>query len=202
MPARRFSVFARLTSVSANGYVDSTHPLIAGLYIGGGGDRRQLLRAAGPSLTNYGVTNPLTKPKLMLFNGSGQLLLTTSAWSGDSSLSSIFTELGAFPFAVGSADAAAVTTLAPGGYTIVVENAGGTGAKDGNSLAEVYDADYHRSVAPPAHPRALRTRPGNRGHPPDRRTLDFWKRAEDRPDSRGGPGPGGRGVPDALLTPS
>jgi uncharacterized delta-60 repeat protein len=139
---------ARLASVSANGYVSNADPLIAGLVIAGGAPKTVLLRAAGPSLTNYGIANPLSNPTLSLFNTSGQLILTATSWGGNSALAGIFDQLGAFPFATGSADAAVVTTLAPGGYTVVVSSSGAPGSTNGVALAEVYDADYDNLSLP------------------------------------------------------
>jgi uncharacterized delta-60 repeat protein len=132
---------ARLISLSGSDFVDASHAFVAGFYVVGGAPKSLLLRAAGPSLKTYGVSNPMARPQMMLYNSSGKLLLTAGAWGGSSSLSSIFAELGAFPYATGSADSAVVTTLAPGGYTIVVQ---GIGSPIGNTVVEVYDADYNR----------------------------------------------------------
>jgi uncharacterized delta-60 repeat protein len=138
---------ARLTSVSARANVTSANPLIAGLYIGGNVPKTVLLRGAGPSLIKYGVDNALSNPVLHLYNSSGQQILTSGRWGGNggalaqtaqTALAQIFDDLGAFPFALDSADAAVVTTLAPGGYTLQVADGAGTG---GVALAEVYDAD-------------------------------------------------------------
>jgi hypothetical protein len=57
----------------------------------------------------------------------------------------IFAEFGAFPLIVGSADTAAVTSLAPGGYTVQITDGAGTG---GTALAEIYDADANSLNAP------------------------------------------------------
>ncbi|MFO1451017.1 MAG: hypothetical protein U1F61_22860 [Opitutaceae bacterium] len=65
---------------------------------------------------------------------SGSLLTSNNDWHG--SLASAFTAAGAFPFAVGSKDAAASFGTA-GSFTV---KAKGTGA--GLALVEVYDSDY------------------------------------------------------------
>jgi hypothetical protein len=120
--------------------VTAATPISDGFVIGGSAPKTVLLRAVGPGLGAFGVTGYLASPALQLFNSSGQVLLSKTAWDGSSVLSQIFARLGAFPLAQGSADAAVVTTLAPGAYTIRVSS--GNGA-DGTALAEVYDADIN-----------------------------------------------------------
>jgi hypothetical protein len=95
-----------------------------------------LLRAVGPGLATFGVVSPVATPTLQLFS-NGTLIAANSGWGSSSTLSSVFTQVGAFPLTTGSADAALLTSLAPGAYSITVFDPTGRG---GSVLAEVYDA--------------------------------------------------------------
>lgn len=129
-----------LSSRAGVGAGDSV--VIAGFVITGQQSKPVLIRAIGPSLTRFGVTSPLTAPKLELYRANGTtstLIGTNVGWttSGNTAtLQAAMTRVGAFDLATTSADSAILTTLAPGGYTAVISsNNGGTGA----ALAEVYD---------------------------------------------------------------
>ena len=120
--------------------------LITGFVIGGTAPKRVLLRAAGPALTPFGVQGALTNPRLQLYDATGKILLENDDWSAADSAT--FTQVGAFAFPTGSKDAALVTTLPPGAYTMHVLDGGETGV----ALAEIYDAsanpqaEYQRLV--------------------------------------------------------
>ena len=126
----------RLISLSSRGRVGpSPRTLITGFVIGGSASKRVLLRATGPALASFGVTGTLPNPRLQLYDGNGKLILENDDWSGAETLDTS-AHVGAFALVAGSKDAALVTTLAPGAYTMhVVDN---TGA--GVGLAEIYDA--------------------------------------------------------------
>jgi hypothetical protein len=113
---------------------------VAGFVLGGPNSKSLLLRAAGPALTPFGVPGILPKPVLTLFDSNGNVLLTNSGWNNDPAVAAAVSQVGAFPFAASSADAAVVTTLQPGAYTMQVSGAnGGTGI----ALAEIYDASIN-----------------------------------------------------------
>jgi hypothetical protein len=104
-----------------------------------------LLRAVGPGLSAFSVSNPLAVPVLQLLNSAGQVILTNQGWDGSSTLSGIFAEVGAFPLSLGGLDCAVVTALAPGSYTLrVTSGSGGSGS----ALAEIYDADSNPLTLP------------------------------------------------------
>jgi hypothetical protein len=109
--------------------------LITGFVIGGTETKRVLLRAIGPALTGFGVAGAIPNPRLQLYNGSGQLVLENDDWTG-SDTAAAFTQVGAFALAGGARDAALLTNLAPGAYTMHVLDGGDTGV----ALAEIYDA--------------------------------------------------------------
>ncbi|HEU5081551.1 MAG TPA: MBG domain-containing protein [Opitutaceae bacterium] len=109
--------------------------LISGFIIGGTEPKRVLLRAIGPTLTKFGITDALDNPRLRLFDASGHVLLENDDWGGKETADTM-AQIGAFALPSGSHDAAIVTTLNPGAYTMLVIDGGQTGTV----LAEVYDA--------------------------------------------------------------
>lgn len=125
----------------------SDRTLITGFVIGGSTEKRVLLRAAGPALAGFGLSDALANPRLELYNSAGQLIQQNDDWSG-SETAAAAAQVGAFALAVGSRDAAMLATLAPGAYTMQVRTAGETGV----ALAEIYDAsanpqgEYQRLV--------------------------------------------------------
>jgi hypothetical protein len=131
----------RLINLSSRGFVGTgSNLLIAGFVIGGPNPKPVLLRAAGPALSGFGVSGVLAKPVLQLFDGNGNLLQSNLGWNSDPALAATFSQVGAFPFAYGSADAALATTLQPGTYTMQVSGSGGA---TGAAIAEIYDASIN-----------------------------------------------------------
>jgi len=110
--------------------------LIAGFVIGGTQPKRVLLRGIGPALSGFGVADAVALPRLRLFDAQGRSLREVFGWGGDVTLAATFARLGAFPLTAGSTDAAILTTLAPGTYTLQVTTTAGAGSV----LAEIYDA--------------------------------------------------------------
>lgn len=138
--AQSFSVVAlgdRIINLSSRVRIapDSTRQLIAGFVIGGTQSKRVVVRAIGPALTGFGVEGAVANPKLQIFNAAGAVILENDDWSG-ADTAAAFTAVSAFSLPVGSKDAALVTTLAPGAYTMQVT----AGNETGIALAEVYDA--------------------------------------------------------------
>jgi hypothetical protein len=108
-----------------------------GFVIAGPTPRRLLIRAVGPTLGGFGVTDAISDPQLELYRGS-VLIQQNDNWGGSASLGETFAKVGAFGFGeTSSKDSVLVTTLEPGAYTVVVS--GVNGAK-GIGLVEVYDA--------------------------------------------------------------
>jgi hypothetical protein len=137
----------RLVNVSMRGPVDSSSVLIAGFVITGDYSKRVLIRAAGPALTSFGVTNALSNPLLSVYS-SGTMIALNDNWETPAPLSSGQTaasaaaltaaaaQVSAFPFATGSKDAALGIVLAPGAYTAHVSGVNGT---TGVALVEIYE---------------------------------------------------------------
>ncbi len=131
----------RLLNLSTRADVGAgENALIAGFVLTGTQPRRVLIRAIGPSLAAFGVTGALADPVLTLYRGA-TVLATNDDWEISRSGAAIAVtaqRVGAFALEAASLDAALLTTLPPGPYTVVV-----TGVDDatGIALVEVYDAD-------------------------------------------------------------
>ena len=127
----------RLANLSSRARIGpaAERTLITGFVVGGNAPKRVLLRAVGPALAGFGVTGALANPRLQLFDATGKLVLENDDWSGTDTAAA-FAQVGAFALAAGTRDAALLTTLAPGAYTMHVLDGGETGV----ALAEIYDA--------------------------------------------------------------
>lgn len=129
---------ATLVNVSTRGYVGTGDGvLIAGFVVRGLAAKRVLVRAAGPGLAGQGVSGVLEDPQFGVYAAAtGAVLGGNDNWEASAEILAAAQQAGAFPLAEGSRDAAAVMTLAPGAYTVVVS---GVGATTGNALVEVYE---------------------------------------------------------------
>lgn len=128
------NVAATMSNLSTRAHVTPGSPAIAGFVIRGQVAKPVLLRAAGPSLTAFGVGNALRNPRLVLRNERGDILGSNDDW--DSALRAAMNSVGAFPFDGGSRDAALRLSLPPGNYTAAIESADG---QSGVGLIEVYE---------------------------------------------------------------
>jgi aryl-phospho-beta-D-glucosidase BglC (GH1 family) len=130
---------AHLVNVSIRATAGSgANTLIAGFVLSGESAKAMLLRGIGPTLASYNVPDPLVDPSVVLYNSRGNSLGANDDWGGDAALSAEFTSLGAFGLSRSSKDAAMLTSLSAGAYTIHVTGSNGT---SGPALAEVYDAN-------------------------------------------------------------
>ncbi len=131
----------RLANLSSRGRVGrGEEGLIAGFVIAGAGGRTVLLRGVGPGLRKFEVEGVLADPRLRLVRDGGTILANDdwSAGGNAVAIENAAREAGAFPLDEDSRDAAALVTLAPGAYTVVL-----SGADDGTGVAllEVYDLE-------------------------------------------------------------
>lgn len=124
----RLNNFAAQSSVGPNA-------LVAGFTIVGTRSKAVVVRAIGPTLTQFGVTGALADPRLELYSGRTSIAANDN-WSGMVGSVVLVSSLGAFPLAAGSRDAVIVTTLAPGSYTAQVT---GVGNATGVALLEIYE---------------------------------------------------------------
>lgn len=129
---------APLINMSNRVIVRAGEMAIPGFVIAGSAPRRVLIRAVGPGLTQFGLTSVLPNPTISLWRGSSQIGANDD-WGSDSTLAGVFSQVGAFGLAVGSKDAAMVTSLQPGAYTAMVK--GGTTTEQGEVLVELYLVD-------------------------------------------------------------
>jgi len=127
----------RLVNVSARSQVGTgDQGLFAGFFIGGSAARTVLIRAIGPTLASYGVTDALADPQLQLFRGS-TLLAANDNWGGSAQLAALGDSVGAFQLPnKDSKDSILVATLAPGLYSAQVTGVGNT---TGVALVEIYE---------------------------------------------------------------
>jgi hypothetical protein len=126
---------SRLINVSARNRVGTGDDiLIAGVTLTGTGTKQLLIRAVGPGLTGFGVPGALSDPRVEVFNSAGVRLVENDNWAAG--IAPTFANVGAFALTAGSRDAALLTTLPAGSYTVQVR-----GADDGTgeALVEIYE---------------------------------------------------------------
>ena len=125
---------SRLGNVSTRGQVGTgDNILIGGVIVGGNMSKPVVVRALGPTLTQFGVTGVLQNPYLELRDGNGNLVEANNDWQQSPEAATISADGKAPPNAKESAMA---PTLSPGNYTALVSGVGGT---TGTGLIEVYD---------------------------------------------------------------
>lgn len=134
--------FGRQLNLSTLGYVGTGGDiLIPGFVVAGNGVKRLLIRAAGPALAQFGVSDVLSDPQLAVFKGSVEWL-SNDNWSADAanaaSVVAAGNSVGAFALTAESKDSALVASLDPGAYSIQVSGVGGT---TGKAIVEAYDLD-------------------------------------------------------------
>ena len=100
--------------------------MIGGVIVGGGGSAKVIVRAIDPSLSSFGIANPLTDPTLELHDSNRVLLVENDNQQ---------TEIEATGFAPGNdAELAIVFFAPPGIFTAIVRGKNNTGV----GLVEVY----------------------------------------------------------------
>lgn len=121
----------RLYNLSIRANLVAGRNLITGFVVDNG-EKEILLRAAGPSLSRFGLDG-LPDPEIVLYEGSNSVE-GNDDWSSE--LGVMFDEVGAFGFDEGSTDAALVASVA-GLRTAIVP----AGSESGMTLVEIYDGD-------------------------------------------------------------
>ncbi|MBI5769325.1 MAG: hypothetical protein HZA93_16145 [Verrucomicrobia bacterium] len=106
-----------------------------GFVVTGATPRRILVRAIGPTLSQFGVANPAAAPVLTVIC-EGTEVATNSGWGGSSETAAVFAKVGAFALAATSRDSALVLTLPAGNYSAQIRTAAG-----GEVLFEAYYVD-------------------------------------------------------------
>jgi hypothetical protein len=129
----------RLVNISTRARVASGDSVaIAGFVISGEESKPVLIRAVGPTLAAapFNLAGALTSPRLELFRGQTSLAVNTGIAANRLAIDAAGQQAGAFALGSSGADAAILTTLAPGAYTAVVSSTSNTA---GVALIEVYD---------------------------------------------------------------
>jgi hypothetical protein len=125
---------SRLGNVSTRGQVGTGDAiLIAGVIIGGSTPKPVVVRALGPTLSQFGVTGVLADPSLELRDANGNLIEANNDWQQSPEAATISAD-GKAPS--NARESAMAPTLTPGNYTALVRGVGGT---TGTALVEVYD---------------------------------------------------------------
>ena len=107
--------------------------LIGGFIINGTDPKTVILRAVGPSLTDFGVADALADPVLELRAIDGSVIASNDNWTSDRAA---IEATGLQPG--NDLESAIVATLDPGAYTAIVTGKNGT---TGVGLVEAYDLD-------------------------------------------------------------
>jgi arylsulfate sulfotransferase len=107
--------------------------LIGGFIVTGTEPKTMVLRALGPSLSSFGLSDVLRDPVLNVYDSSGTLVATNDNWQSDPNHFLVEAN-GLAP--ANLAESAIARGLAPGAYTVIVT---GKDATPGIGLVEVYD---------------------------------------------------------------
>jgi hypothetical protein len=115
--------------------------MIGGFIVQGTGTKRVIIRAIGPELTQYGITNALANPKLELHNAAGALIGSNDNWQttivgGIISGNQVSAIQNSGHAPTEASESAIIATLQPGNYTAIVRGVNNT---VGVALVEVYD---------------------------------------------------------------
>jgi hypothetical protein len=139
----RLTNLSALAKISAEGEV-----IIPGIVVQGANPRTLVVRAIGPGLGDFGIPANaiLTDPRVSVFNANRVVVDTNNNWTlnNPATLSAVFPAVGAFPLkTTNAADAALVTAVNPGSYTVQAGSApltdGTTANPIGSVLVEIYE---------------------------------------------------------------
>jgi hypothetical protein len=140
-PAARLDV-AGVVNLSSRGLITpgNTPALVSGFVIEGaaGSTRRVLIRAIGPSLAQFGIADAAPDPFIAIYQ-KNTFLNFNGNWGeryDADAIAEVSAQVGAFPLARTSKDAAMLVELPPGAYTANVFTEGN--AAGGTALLEIY----------------------------------------------------------------
>jgi uncharacterized protein DUF11 len=124
---------AKLANISTRGFVQTgDNVMIGGFIIGGGEPAKVLVRAIGPSLTQFGVPGALQATTLELHDSNGNVIGSNQGWR--STQESEIQATGIPP--TNDKEAAILATLVPGSYTAIMRGKSNT---TGVGLVEAYN---------------------------------------------------------------
>jgi arylsulfate sulfotransferase len=107
--------------------------LIGGFIVTGTAPKSVVLRALGPSLSGFGLSDVLANPVLSVYNSSGTLITSNDNWQSDPN-HFVVEANGLAP--ANLLESAIARTLPPGAYTVIVR---GKNPTAGIGLVELYD---------------------------------------------------------------
>jgi glucose/arabinose dehydrogenase len=127
---------SKLANISTRSFVQTgDNRLIGGFILGSNsGGAKVIVRAIGPSLTQFGISNALADPTLELRDSNGALLLANDNWQDDPNQAAQITASGLAPN--NPLESAISTSLLPGAYTAIVVGKNGAA---GIGLVEIYN---------------------------------------------------------------
>jgi hypothetical protein len=126
------SVPAKIINISTRGFVHTGENVMIGGFIITGTESSQLVvRAIGPSLGAFGVTNPLADPFLEIHDGNGVTIQSNNNWRDNQEAGLQTTGLAPSD----DLESAILLSVTPGTYTAILKGADGG---VGNALVEVY----------------------------------------------------------------
>jgi hypothetical protein len=131
------AVDSSLANISTRGLVETgDNVMIGGIIVGPdqAAEGSILLRGIGPSLSDFGITNPLADPTLELRDNNGVLIVSNDNWR--STQETAIEDTGLAPN--DDLESAILATLAAGSYTAILSGVGGT---TGVGLVEFYHLD-------------------------------------------------------------
>jgi len=120
-----------LTNISTRGFVDVGQNAMIGGFISGNGIVRVIVRALGPTLSQFGVPDVLADPMLDVRDAQGNPLASNDNWADTQQA-----EIQASGFAPPNAKESAIIIVRPPGNTTAVVT--GKNSTTGNALVEVY----------------------------------------------------------------
>ena len=129
-PAGLNSTLANMSTRGSVGTGDNV--LISGFIIGDVDSATVVVRALGPSLASFGVSEPLSDPTLTIYDANGSAIASNDNWQDGINAIDV-QKNGLVP--PNPSESALVLHLPAGAYTAIVRGANGS---TGNALVEVY----------------------------------------------------------------
>jgi hypothetical protein len=123
---------SKLANISTRGLVETGDNVLIGGIIPSKGLTKVVVRAIGPSLASFGITNPLLNPTLELYDASGTPIASNDDWQSSQSDLIQATHLAPND----GRESAIFATLRPGPYTAIVRGKNGT---TGIAVVEAYN---------------------------------------------------------------
>jgi CSLREA domain-containing protein len=125
-----------LTNLSSRAFVETGNDVLIGGFTLGANNGRPLIiiRALGPSLSQFGISHRLGNPTLELHNANGTLLVFNDNWNDDPAQASQIMAVGFQP--KDNAESAIAAALPPGAYTAIVA---GKDGDTGVGVVEIYN---------------------------------------------------------------